>query len=66
MFDNIQKSRILRDQFRQSQSVFSLFLSRVDFHVIIDSSHQKFVEKETDEILNSKLKNTSSNKSRFL
>ncbi len=66
MIDNIQKSRILRDQSRWFQSISSLFLSRVDFHAIIDSSHQKSVEKKKNEILNSKLKNTSSNKSRFL
>jgi hypothetical protein len=66
MTDNIQKSRILRDQRRRSQSVSSSFLFQVDSHAIIDSSHQESVEKETNEILNSKLKNTSSNKSRFL
>jgi ABC-type transport system involved in Fe-S cluster assembly fused permease/ATPase subunit len=66
MTDNIQKSRILRDQSRRSQSVSSSSLSRVETRTIIDSSHQESVEKETDEILNFEMKNTFSNKSRFL
>jgi hypothetical protein len=66
MTDNIQKSRILRDQSRRSQSISSSSLFRVETRIIINSSHQEFVEKETNEILNFEMKNTFSNKNRFL